>query len=87
MKDVVYHNQKEQVMNVSAVSSHEEGFRKNHFIQYANSFMANPNPESVDTQENSPVVNTDKKLDKTMGIETLTIFPKQVINGKTTIIA
>ena len=31
--------------------------------------------------------NPEKKIDKSMGIETLTIFPKEVIDGKTIITA
>lgn len=70
-------------MNVSSISAD----RKNLFIKYANQFMnfkANPDVETTVTKpENEPV----KKVDKSMGIETLTIFPKQVIDGKTIITA
>ena len=70
-------------MKVSAISANEQGLRRNFFIQYANSLMSEPNDEKGETAKNI----ANKKIDKTMGLETLTIFPKQVINGKTTIIA
>ena len=49
--------------------------------------MANPANEPGDSTEKTPVTKPDKKTDKSMGIETLTIFPKEVINGKTIITA
>jgi hypothetical protein len=55
-------------------------------MDYANSFMnfkANNNDSTVTKPDTEPV----KKADKTMGIETLTIFPKQVIDGHTVITA
>ena len=70
-------------MNVSAISAN----RRNLFIEYANKFMnfkANPDEETVATK---PEIEPVKKIDKSMGIETLTIFPKQVIDGKTVITA
>ena len=69
-------------MQVSAISSQS---RRNLFIEYANRFM-----NFKANQEESPVTNPiepAKKSDKSMGIETLTIFPKQVIDGKTVITA
>ena len=74
-------------MNVSSIQSSEQNLRRNLFIKYANSFMSAPTNGNADNEEKTAPVNQVKKLDKTMGIETLTIFPKQVINGKTTIIA
>lgn len=71
-----------QVSNISATQS-----RRNLFIQYANSFMtfkANENGEETSTK---PEIEPVKKSSKSMGIETLTIFPKQVIDGKTVITA
>ena len=68
-------------MNVSAISN----LRRNSFIQYANSFMANPTGE--EPKDKTPVVKPEKKTDKSMGIETLTIFPKEIIDGKTVITA
>ena len=76
-------------MNISSVSLGENTTpRKSMFIKYSNSFMSmmNNNGEAVEkAQKVNPVNN--KKFDKTMGIETLTIFPKQVIDGKTIITA
>ena len=66
-------------MQVSAISNQS---RRNLFIEYANKFMsfkANQDNEETSTKPIEPV----KKLGKDMGIETLTIFPKQVIDGKT----
>ena len=76
-------------MNVSSISLNDNCKpRKNMFIKYSNSFMSmmNGGNEAIEkAQKVNPV--TDKKLDKSMGIETLTIFPKQVIDGKTIITA
>ena len=44
--------------------------------------LANNNDEPV---EKAQKANIDKKLNKSMGLETLTIFPKEVIDGKTII--
>lgn len=75
-------------MNISSVSINDTQPRKNMFIRYSNSFMSmmNGNGEAVEkAQKANPDEN--KKLDKSMGIETLTIFPKQVIDGKAIITA
>ena len=48
------------------------------------SFKADPTDEENVTK---PEIEPVKKSGKTMGIETLTIFPKQVIDGKTIITA
>ena len=76
-------------MNVSSISLNDNCKpRRNMFIKYSNSFMSmmNGGNEAIEkAQRVNPV--TDKKLDKSMGIETLTIFPKQVIDGKTIITA
>lgn len=76
-------------MKVSSVSQAECKPRRNLFIQYANSFMSN-----VDNKENESIEKTQKleklqehKDDKTMGIETLTIFPKEIKDGKMIITA
>ncbi len=79
-------------MNISTVSASDSNIRKNLFIKYANQFMsfkANPDKElqSVFTKPNINPVEPAKKIDKSMGIETLTIFPKEVIAGKTIITA
>ena len=75
-------------MNVSSVSLNENSQRKSMFIKYSNSFMSmmNRNGEAVEKAQKANPVN-DRKLDKSMGIETLTIFPKQVIDCKTIITA
>ena len=68
-------------MNVSSISLNDN-------CKYSNSFMSMMNGGNgaiEKAQKVNPV--TDKKLDKSMGIETLTIFPKQVIDGKTIITA
>ena len=73
-------------MNVSSIT--DTRVRRNLFIEYANSFMnfkANQDADSDNVITNP--VNQDKKVDKKMGIETLTIFPKQVIDGQTIITA
>ena len=70
-------------MNVSSISAN----RRNLFIKYANQFMnfkANPEEEALVSKPDTEPV---KKLDKSMGIETLTIFPKQVVDGKMIITA
>ena len=76
-------------MNVSSISLNDNCKpRRNMFIKYSNSFMSmmNGGNEAIEkAQKVNPV--TDKKLDKSMGIETLTIFPRQVIDGKTIITA
>lgn len=76
-------------MNVSSISLNDNCKpRRNMFIKYSNSFMSmmtGGNEAIEKAQKVNPV--TDKKLDKSMGIETLTIFPKQVIDGKTIITA
>lgn len=72
-------------MNVSSIS--DSNSRRNIFIEYANSFMNfKADNDSNDSGVTNPIAQ-EKKLDKKMGIETLTIFPKQVIDGKTIITA
>lgn len=78
-------------MNVSSISQSESCKpRRNLFIRYSNSFMslANGGNEAVEKAQkaNMPAFD-EKKADKTKGIETLTIFPKQVVDGKTIITA
>ena len=72
-------------MKVSAISNNQS--KRNLFIEYANRYMSfkanNDDDETVTKPELEPI----KKLGKNMGIETLTIFPKQVIDGKTIITA
>ena len=76
-------------MNVSSISAADSNARRNLFIQYANQFMSFK-AESENTDEvlgTTPVIQPVQKHDKSMGIETLTIFPKEVIDGKTIITA
>ena len=64
-------------MNISSVSLGENNSqRRNMFIKYSNSFMSmmNGNNNAIEKAQKANPVN-DKKLDKSMGIETLTIFP------------
>lgn len=71
-------------MKVSAISqvSLDKNLRRNSFIRFSNSFMSSP-------EGNDPVEQTKEKTAK-LGIENLqefTVFPKEVINGKTVITA
>ena len=74
-------------MKVSAITLSEDCKpRRNSFISYMNSFMSMPENENVYAKANNA---NNKKVQK-MGIETLeefTIFPKEVIDGKTVITA
>ena len=74
-------------MKVSAISqiSADEAPRRNFFIRYSNSFMSSPQIEKPAEK----ALNSNPKNSK-MGIETLesfTIFPKEVVNGRTVITA
>ena len=74
-------------MKISAISLSEDCKpRRNSFISYMNSFMSMPEKENVYTKANNA---NNQKVQK-MGIETLeefTIFPKEVVDGKTVIMA
>ena len=78
-------------MNVSSISTNSNPIRRNLFIQYANSFFGgnviSGNEESDGEISPMPPTKPDKKIDKSKGIETLTIFPKEIIDGKTIITA
>ena len=76
-------------MNVSSISAADSNTRRNLFIQYANRFMSfKAEPENADEIfGTTPVIQPVQKQNIAMGIETLTIFPKEVINGKTIITA
>lgn len=77
-------------MNVSSISQSENCRpRRNLFIRYSNSFMSmtNGNSEAVERAQKANPTSEDNKLNKIKGIETLTIFPKQVIEGRTIITA
>jgi hypothetical protein len=73
-------------MQISAISQSEECKpRRNSFISFANSFMSMPENNNIFTKANA-ANNKSKK----MGIENLesfTIFPKEVVDGKTIITA
>ena len=76
-------------MNVSSISMSNPA-RRNLFIQYANSFygsVVNGNEEVDGDISPMPPTKPDQKTDKNLGIETLTIFPKEVIDGKMVITA
>lgn len=72
-------------MQVSAISANQS--RRNLFIQYANSIMNFKAAQEGEEPVTKPALEPVKKTGKNMGIETLTIFPKQVIDGKTIITA
>ena len=77
-------------MKVSAITLNNNEYkpRRNFFIKYSNSFMSNIDngKEAIDkTGKMPPLIDTD--ADKSKGIETLSIFPKKVVNGRTIITA
>ena len=75
-------------MNISSISAKDSIARRNAFIEYANHFLNfKAKNDGDDTPVSKPDVEPVNKLGKNMGIETLTIFPKQVIDGKTIITA
>ena len=49
--------------------------------------MTNGNSEAVERAQKANPTSENNKLNKIKGIETLTIFPKQVIEGRTIITA
>ena len=74
-------------MKVSAITEEpiEESFKRNNFIRMSNKFMSVP-------EVSNPVEQTqqESKRPAKLGIENLqefTIFPKQVIDGRTVITA
>ena len=73
-----------KVSAITKISADEYSQRKNLFIRYANSFMSAS--EGIDPAAKAIAKNKPAK----MGIETLenfTIFPKEVVEGKTVITA
>lgn len=79
-------------MNVSSISMSDNCKpRRNMFIQYSNSFMSfmnNGNEAIEKAQKANPIEAPEKPIK--MGIENLqefTIFPKEVVDGKTIITA
>ena len=75
------------IMKISSISQEHANLRKNMFINYSNSFMSmmNGGEKAVEKAQkaNIPAENADKS----MGLEILTIFPKEVKDGKTIITA
>ena len=73
-------------MQISAISQSEECKpRRNSFISFANSFMSMPENNNIFAKANA----ANNKAQK-MGIknlESFTIFPKEVVDGKTIITA
>lgn len=74
-------------MKVSAITEEpvEESFKRNDFIRFSNKVMSNPETPAPVEQPQA----ASKKSAK-MGIENLqefTVFPKQVIDGRTIITA
>ncbi len=72
-------------MKISAISDVDTNERRSSFIKYANSFMSS-------TKGVNPIekANTENKKPAKLGIENIqefTVFPKQVVDGKTVITA
>lgn len=81
-------------MKVSAISQNPAedcNLRRNLFIRYANSFMSSPAGENPVEKAGALTQATEPNdKPKKMGIENLqefTIFPKEVVDGKTIITA
>ena len=75
-----------KVSAISQISAEDCKPRRNLFIHYSNSFMSSPSAENPVEKANEANLKTPAKL----GIENLqefTIFPKEVIDGKTIITA
>ncbi|MDO5307086.1 MAG: hypothetical protein Q4E83_04940 [bacterium] len=76
-----------KVSAISQISDKDYDARKNLFIRYTNSFMSTP--EGINPIEKANIANVSNKNQK-LGIENLqefTIFPKQIVDGKTVITA
>jgi len=77
-------------MNISSISQNENpNSVRNFFIRYSNSFMSAPKGESP-VEKAGALSPVESSKPKKMGIEDLqefTIFPKQVVDGKTIITA
>ena len=72
-----------KVSAIAQVSSDKNNIRRNMFIRFSNSFMSSPEVEN-------PIEKANNAKPAKMGIENLeefTIFPKQVVDGKTIITA
>ena len=75
-----------KVSAINAISAEECRPRRNIFIQLSNTFMASPEVESPIEKANIIAKQKTQKL----GIENLeefTIFPKEIVEGKTVITA
>ncbi|MBR6127466.1 hypothetical protein IKQ21_07260 [bacterium] len=72
-------------MKVSSIN--ETNARRNAFIAYANSFMSTPSMDSDEIVEKASDIDKENKSKGLETLETFTIFPKQVVNGKTIITA
>ena len=71
-----------KVSAIQAISSDEYKSRRNLFIELSNSFMSAPKVENP--------IEKAQKANKKMGIENLqefTIYPREIIDGKTVITA
>ena len=76
-----------EISAISSTNSEINNHRRNSFIQFSNSFMSMP--KNINPIEKALGVNMNSKKAK-MGLENLeefTIFPKEIVNGKSTIIA
>ena len=76
-------------MKVSAITSlsSDEVQRRNAFIRYSNNFMSAP---EVEEPQGKAFAANKKSRNEKMGIENLeefTIFPKEVVDGRTVITA
>ena len=75
-----------KVSAINAISANECRPRRNMFIQLSNTFMSSPEVENPIEKANIIAKQKTQKL----GIENLeefTIFPKEVVDGKTVITA
>ena len=73
-------------MQVSAISQSEECKpRRNSFISFANSFMSMPENNNAFVKANT--ANPKSQKLSIENLEEYTIFPKEVVNGKTIITA
>ena len=75
-----------KVSAIQAISADECRPRRNMFIQLSNTFMSSPEVENPIEKAN---IIAKQKIQK-LGIENLeevTIFPKEVVDGKTVITA
>lgn len=78
-------------MKVSAIGQDlNENNRRNLFIKFSNSFMSSVNVENPIEKSNKMSLEAVESKSAKLGIENLqefTIFPKQVVDGKTIITA